>query len=138
MIIGMGALFLALALTACEKEAMPRNNVLDQHNPEAAPGSLLPSVADGSVEDVYSNGALFCGKVIAEGGSPVHERGVCYNYSGNPSVSYYRLSAGRGPGQYACIISNLVPGHVYYFRAYAINGNGVSYGHVMSFQTPLQ
>jgi hypothetical protein len=96
-----------------------------------------PVVSDGSLDQIYANGAEFSGSVITDGGTPVVERGVCYNYSGNPSISFYKIRAGTGPGQYTCSFSGLAPGFTYYLRSYAINAKGISYGNVLSFTTPF-
>lgn len=124
------------ALCSCEKDELPRSNPLDISAGGGASG--LPFVADGSIEDVYANGAVFTGQVVREGCTTVTERGVCYNYSGNPSVSYYRIFGGTGGGPYQCNFSGLVPGFTYYVRAYAINGCGIQYGAVHAFTTPIQ
>jgi hypothetical protein len=127
-----------VTLSACEKDDLSRNNVLDQDGIYGESGYGYATIADGVVSGVYANGALFEGEVYHEGIVPVYERGVCFNYSGNPSVNYYTISAGAGAGGYECVFDRLIPGYTYYLRAYAKNQKGITYGRVLSFTTPIQ
>jgi hypothetical protein len=131
-------LLFSLSIVSCSKDELPRSNPLDvtENNTNGTNG--FPFISDGSVEQIYANGAVFMGEVYKEGTSTVYERGVCYNYSGNPSTSFYSLTNGTGIGKYQCEFSNLVPGYTYYYRAYAKNNVGISYGYVYSFTTPNQ
>lgn len=129
---------ISLMVISCAKDELPRNNPLDTTENDANGSNGLPFIADGSVEQIYSNGAVFMGEVYKEGIGTVYERGVCYNYSGNPSISFNALTNGTGAGKYQCEFRNLIPGYTYYYRAYAKNNAGISYGQVFSFTTPIQ
>ncbi len=124
---------LAILFISCEKSSLERTNPFDENGTTAGTG--YPEISDGSVEGVYSNGAVFYGEVISQGASEVYERGVCYNFSGNPSLSFMRISAGGGTGNYECVFSGLLPGHTYYLRAYATNEKGTVYGNEVRFVT---
>ncbi|MBP7728375.1 MAG: hypothetical protein KA147_03630 [Bacteroidia bacterium] len=124
-----------LILNGCKKDELPRVNPLDQEGSNGNENYGFPVISDGSVDQVYANGAEFTATVISENGSPVVERGVCYNYSGNPSVAFNKIKAGGGAGRYTCSFSQLNPGFTYYIRSYAINARGISYGNVLSFTT---
>jgi hypothetical protein len=137
-LLGISFKGLLFVMVSCEKEDLTRDNVLDISGIYSNSAFGYPVIADGSVSGVYANGAEFDGKVFEEGIGGVIERGVCYNYSGNPSLSYYRISAGSGAGDYTCTFSGLLPGFTYYLRAYAKNQKGVAYGQVLSFTTPIQ
>ncbi len=125
--------FLAILFISCEKSSLERTNPFDENG--ATAGTGYPEITDGSVEGVYSNGAVFYGEVISQGASEVYEKGVCYNFSGNPSLSFMRISAGGGTGNYECVFSGLLPGYTYYLRAYATNEKGTVYGNEVSFVT---
>jgi hypothetical protein len=125
---------LAIIFISCEKSSLERTNPFDENGGSAGIG--FPAIADGTVEGVFSNGAVFKGEVISQGAGPVYEKGVCYNYSGNPSLSFMRISAGSGTGKYECVFSGLLPGFTYYLRAYATNEKGTVYGNEVSFSSP--
>ena len=131
-------LFLAIGcFTSCQKEPLQRDNVMDVNFDNNNGEYAYPHISDGSIGDVYSNGATYTGNVFADGGSPVTERGVCYNFSGNPSVSFYAIKSGIGTGNYECILDGLLPGYTYYLRSYAVNARGTVYGHEINFTTPF-
>jgi hypothetical protein len=126
-------LLLSTIFISCEKDSLEKTNPFDLNNPSA--GSGFPQIADGSMEGIYANGAIFKGKIFTQGASDIYDKGVCYNYSGNPSLSFMKISAGSGMGSYECNFTSLLPGYTYYLRAYATNINGTTYGNQLSFTT---
>lgn len=61
--------------------------------------------------------------------SSVLNHGICWNTSGNPTVSdYYKVEGHRGVPSYNSVINGLEEGKTYYIRAYATNNVGTSYG----------
>lgn len=71
------------------------------------------------------------GSITSNGGSTISQRGFCYGANIDPTTADvidfdYWPSPETGP--YYKLNSNLTPGNSYYIRAYAINGNGTSYG----------
>ncbi len=97
---------------ACTKDELPRSNPFDQVGINANGSNGLAQIADGTIGQVYANGAEFSGCVYNEGAGNAYERGVCYNYSGNPSISFYRIISGSGAGDYSCSFSGLLPGSI--------------------------
>ena len=77
----------------------------------------------------YDAEMLFEGTVVSQGTSPVSDRGVVYNSSGNPTIEDNYISSGSGLGLYS-IIFNFGYHPLIYARAYAINSVGISYGPV--------
>lgn len=67
------------------------------------------------------------GNVTSENGSEVTERGFVYSTSPGPTISSSKLVQGSGPGAFTATTPTLSPG-TYYFRSFATNGNGTSYG----------
>ncbi|MBK7852138.1 MAG: hypothetical protein IPJ66_13695 [Bacteroidetes bacterium] len=127
--------FFTGVLSSCEKEPLQRDNVMDEFPDNSNGHYAFPNVSDGSVSGIYANGAIFDGKVVSDGGSAVTARGICYNYSGNPSLAFYTIQSGGGTGDYRCILEGLLPGYTYYLRAYATNALGTVYGYEISFTT---
>ncbi|MEY2699057.1 MAG: hypothetical protein RL720_1013 [Actinomycetota bacterium] len=74
-----------------------------------------------------SNVVTFDGAVTATGGSAVIERGFVYGTSPNPTINDNKVPVGSGVGSFQGLTSTL-PNGTYYFRAYATNSTGTSYG----------
>ena len=86
------------------------------------------------------------GRVMDVGASNVERVGVCYSTSQTPSITDPKveillsptLPEERVPYTFSTgAITGLKGATTYYYRAYATNNQGVSYGSVSSFQTPL-
>ena len=74
-------------------------------------------------------------EVEGDGGSPLTERGICWNTTGNPTLDDATIpSDSTGLGMYTLYMEQLSPGKQYYVRAYARNANGVGLGNVMNFE----
>ena len=95
----------------------------------------LPSVSTVGVTNVTTTTAKGRGKVLADGGAPVTERGICWGSSHNPTVANHCSSSGSGTGEYTVNMTCLAPQTTYYARAYATNGTGTKYGDEVSFTT---
>jgi hypothetical protein len=65
--------------------------------------------------------------VALDGGAAVTDRGICWNTTGNPTLSDNVLSGGHGTGSFTISLSDLVEGPTYYVRAYATNSKGTAY-----------
>lgn len=74
-----------------------------------------------------SNIVSFDGSVTATGGAAVTERGFVYSTSPSPTISDNKVPVGSGIGAFSGITTTL-PNGTYYFRAYATNSTGTSYG----------
>ena len=76
-----------------------------------------------------NNIATVNGNVTSANGSAVTERGVVYSTSPSPTTADNKIvsSLGTGTGTFSGVTPTLVPG-AYYFRAYATNSAGTSYG----------
>jgi len=93
-----------------------------------------PSVSDVVFFNMTSTSADVSAAVTPDGGSPVTERGFCWNTTGDPSISDSKLTSGVVVGSFTSTISGLVQGPTYYVKAYAINKIGIAYGPVNSFK----
>jgi hypothetical protein len=95
-----------------------------------------PTVQTDSVANVTISSATVMSEVVAENGSYVTERGVCWNTAGNATISDSRTFDGTGAGTFTSEITGLYAGSDYYVRSYAINSTGTSYGDELVFSTP--
>ena len=96
--------------------------------------TTLPHVITTSVTNVNISTALVTGEVISDGDTNT-ERGFCYATTSNPTLSNDTTMNGMGTGVYLGVLQNLTPSTTYYFRAYATNSVGTSYGAELSFTT---
>ena len=95
----------------------------------------VPIVTTSSATDIAETSAIGGGNVTSNGGSTVTERGICWATSQTPTMADRTADGGSGTGLFTCSMTNLSPNTKYYFRAYAINRMGVSYGSTKSFTT---
>ena len=96
---------------------------------------VLPTISTGSVSNISSTEATINGTVYSDEGADVTERGVCWNTTGNPTVSDNKKANGSGIGSFSVSITDLEEGTKYYVRAYATNSKGTAYGETVSFTT---
>ena len=88
----------------------------------------LPIVMTNGAFNVTSSSISIGGNVSSDGGSPVISRGVCWSTVPSPSIANNKTMDGSGLGQYFSQIRPLQSSTTYYFRAYATNYFGTSYG----------
>ena len=88
----------------------------------------IPAVTTTGASSITTTGALTGGNVISDGGSPIVARGVCWSKNTEPTTSDSKTIDGSGLGVYLSSIAGLSSGVNYYFRAYATNSAGTSYG----------
>jgi hypothetical protein len=103
----------------------------DNYSVELAGGSSVispgaPVVLSTSASTV-SGVVTFIGDVTSNGGSSVTERGFVYSTNPNPTISDSKVVVGTGTGSFTGTTPALTSG-TYYFRAYATNSTGTSYG----------
>lgn len=97
--------------------------------------SSLPIVATLSANSISGFGATCGGAIANEGASNILSKGVCWNTSPNPTTSNNLTSDGAGNMDFTSTVTNLLPGTIYFYRAYATNGAGTGYGATYSFTT---
>lgn len=97
--------------------------------------AALPSLTTASVSGITRTTATSGGNITFDGGANVTERGICWSTSQSPSISGSHSSDGSSTGTFVTVLSGLVPGTLYYVRAYATNSSGTAYGNEISFTT---
>jgi len=101
-------------------------------------GSLLPTtptVTTTPASSITDQTASSGGNVTNDGGSAVTARGLAYGTSVNPDINGTITSDGSGTGSFTSNISSLSVNTQYYYRAYATNAQGTSYGSELNFFT---
>lgn len=80
-------------------------------------------------------GAASGGNITNDGGGTITDRGVCWNTTGNPSISDNKTAEGSGAGYFTSNVTALTPGTHYFLKAYATNSAGTAYGNQVEFTT---
>lgn len=118
--------------------AYATNSVGTGYGPQITFNTLpqtLASVTTDAIGSANENSASGGGNVSADGGASVSARGLCWNTSGNPTISDAYSSDGSGTGTFSSSLSGLNSSTTYYVRAYATNQVGTAYGNQVSFTT---
>ena len=88
---------------------------------------LIPTVTTTEISNILVKSAESGGEVLAWGGDTVSARGVCWNTTGNPTISDSKTLNGSGLGVFVSTLFPLEPTTTYYVRAYATNRLGTAY-----------
>jgi hypothetical protein len=100
-----------------------------------------PVLLTGTKTNVTTSNATLAGNITNNGGNAVTASGVVVGFSPNPT----RATAGVtdsttnpviGNGIFSLNFTGLIPSTTYYYRAYAVNAVGTSYGADSTFTTP--
>jgi hypothetical protein len=75
---------------------------------------------------ISSTSAVVAGNVTDEGMTQVSARGFVYGTSAGSST--YSITTGSGAGSFTTTLTGLTASTTYYFRPFAINAQGISYG----------
>ena len=103
-----------------------------------AASSIAPTVATTAASSIANTSATLGGNVTADGGATVTDRGIVYSISdATPTIAEgaTKVSMGSGTGSFSQSAGSLAQGTIYYYKAYAINSSGTSYGESRSFTT---
>ncbi len=95
-----------------------------------------PKLTTTSVSNITATTATSGGTIISDGGSPITAKGVVWSTSPSPTIDLpTKTNDGTGIGSFTSAMSNLTNNTKYFFRAYATNIVGTSYGEEFSFTT---
>lgn len=98
--------------------------------------AVAPTVTTTAHSGVTSTTASSGGNVTSNGGGTISARGVCYKTSATPTISDSKIVDGSpGTGAFTSSLTSLSPATTYYYRAYATNEAGTSYGSESNFTT---
>ena len=95
-----------------------------------------PSVTTLPAADLMPYSAVIKGAITDDGGESVSNRGFYWGKNPNPTNSDNRTYNGSGSGEFDNGLVSLRPSTTYYYKAFAKNNAGVSFGEVMNFSTP--
>ena len=95
----------------------------------------VPTLTTTAVTSITTTTASSGGNITSDGGASVTVRGVCWNTITAPTISNSKTSDGTGTGTFTSNLTGLIPGTIYYVRAYATNSVGTAYGDEVTFTT---
>ncbi len=105
---------------------------------EYTPGTTA-SVNSTIISNITMTTATSGGEVIFNGNYSVTARGIVWSTSTNPTVGSHTgggiTTDGTGDGVFSSSLSGLTAGTQYFYRAYATNSQGTSYGLEYTFTT---
>jgi uncharacterized protein (TIGR02145 family) len=82
-----------------------------------------------------ANSAKLSGETLNENGTSIINKGFCWSYSPNSSVSDNKVLTGNGIGAFAQRIQPIASDTLVYVRAFASSSLGYAYGNELSFFT---
>ncbi|WP_123774144.1 T9SS type A sorting domain-containing protein [[Flexibacter] sp. ATCC 35103] len=100
-----------------------------------ANGAVAPTVTTTTATTVKSVSAVIGGNVTADGGDPTIQRGIVWATTPNPTILSNKFQIGTGTGSFANTVTGLTPASLIYYRAYATNSAGTSYGAELTLTT---
>jgi hypothetical protein len=91
--------------------------------------NTVPNVSTPYMWSLMHNSASFNGLGVSTDNTlDILSKGMCWSTSKDPTINDNKIDLGPGTGDLGCIIEGLTPGTVYYFRGFATNEVGISYG----------
>jgi len=97
--------------------------------------AVTPTITTREIGAVSWTTATSGGINISDGGSAITARGVCWSTSSGPVVGGSHTEDGSGTSAFVSNLTGLTANTLYYFRAYATNSMGTTYGNELSFRT---
>jgi hypothetical protein len=102
-----------------------------------AVNAVGPTVTTTDASNINGTNVTVGGGVTTDGGSIIKEAGIVYSTTTNPDTSKNRTPNYTIAGPFSVNLKNLSLLTRYYYKAYAINDKGVSYGPEKSFFLPV-
>ncbi|MDX9747058.1 MAG: hypothetical protein RBT57_01010 [Paludibacter sp.] len=93
-----------------------------------------PLVATNPVIILTETTASCGGAIIEDGGAEIVDCGICWNTTGNPTISDSKTVDESVDSVFTSEMTGLTAGTIYYVRAYATNSKGTAYGNQMNFK----
>ena len=96
-----------------------------------------PVITTGDITEIKYNSATVSATVTADGGYAITKRGVCWNTTGNPTLTNCIGSTdnGTGTGTFTTLMTNLSENTSYFVAGYATNSVSTAYGETKPFST---
>jgi len=120
-------------------------NAVNSCNYSCSTGGSFTTVPDTNLPFVITTPALthtyspprLGGNVKYNGLSDISDRGICISLSSNPEITGTKYHIDKGIGLFSDLIPGLIPGTIYFVKAFATNNSGTSFGNEISFTTGM-
>jgi len=99
--------------------------------------TAAPAVSTTAPSSITGTTAVIGGDITSDGGSIVTEAGICYDTASGVDTSKNKTPNYTISGSFSVTVKGLALLTTYYYRAYAINKAGITYGPEMSFFVPV-
>jgi len=109
------------------------SNVIDVTTLNPLPATVVTTEV--LTSGITASTAASGGNVTNTGNDTVTARGVVWATTPNPTIASSSTANGTGAGTFTSSLAGLSPNTQYYYRAYATNSTGTSYGAEYSFWT---
>ena len=126
---------LFLLILGCSSSDSPEDPNPNNPNPPNGENVSLATLTSNAASNITETSAEVGGNISDNGGAAVTERGIVWSLNPNPTVAENKLSIGSGNGSFTNTLSGLEQNTTYYFRAFAVNSEGTSYGNEEQFST---
>lgn len=93
-----------------------------------------PTLSTNGASNITASSAISGGNITSLGNGTLNQAGVCWNTTGNPTISDPKTTDGSF-GNFSSTMAGLTQNQRYYVRAYATNQAGTSYGNQIEFTT---
>lgn len=94
-----------------------------------------PVLKTNSAKSISNKSAILSGEVLYDGGYPIIEKGFCYSLNKYPSINDNTIKIDVDQINFESVVSGLKSDSYYYFKSYARNIIGLSYGNSTIFKT---
>jgi Secretion system C-terminal sorting domain/Ig-like domain CHU_C associated len=111
----------------------PNSNLISAITPNPVPATVITTQI--LPANITASTATSGGNVTNDGQAEVTARGVVWAATAAPTTASSLTSNGTGTGTFTSSLATLLPNAQYYYRAYATNSTGTSYGAEYSFYT---
>ena len=103
----------------------------------SASASSKPTITTGIISGLTLDSAMGSATIVSDGGYSILSKGICWDTTANPTVNSFHTNEGSGAANFTSVIQNLglLDSATIYYRAYATNANGTSYGATYVFIT---
>lgn len=96
-----------------------------------------PSVTTNDATNINGSTATIGGNITSDGGTIVTESGICYSNAPGVDTSDTKIAKYAIAGNFTVNITGLDLLNTYYYRAYAINAKGITYGDEKELFVPV-
>jgi hypothetical protein len=98
--------------------------------------SINIEITTGEINNITAFGASASGVITSDGGYSITAKGIVWDISADPGTNLNTQTLeGGGASSFTSDLTNLSPSTNYYYRAYAKNSVGTSYGITYTFTT---